>query len=198
MTTSIDLTRAALLLLDFQIDIVTRNLPGPERIPLLERTAAALGAARDRGLPVLHVVVRFRPGYPEISPRDVWRRAMRGTGRLMEGSPGVEVVTGLTPLPEEIVVVKRRTGAFATTDLEAILRAKEIDTLVLAGIATGGSVLSTVRAAADLDYTIVVLADCCADADEEVHRVLCEKVFPRQATVATAADFHRALESRPA
>ena len=92
-------------------------------------------------------------------------------------------------------MVKRRTGAFATTDLEAILRAKEIDTLVLAGIATGGSVLSTVRAAADLDYTVVVLADCCADADEEVHRVLCEKVLPRQATVATAADFQAGTRS---
>jgi nicotinamidase-related amidase len=197
LTHDIEPARTALLLLDFQNDIVTRNLPGPERAPLLERTADALGAARDRGLLVVHVVVRFRPGYPEISPRDVWRRAMRGTGRLMEGSPGAAVVAGLTPLPEEIVVVKRRTGAFATTDLEAILRARDIDTIVLAGIATGGSVLSTVRAAADLDYTVVVLADCCADLDEDVHRVLCEKVFPRQATVATAADLRRALEGRP-
>ena len=197
MTPDLDLTRAALLLLDFQNDVVSRNLPGPAAAPLLERTAAVLAAARNRGRPVLHVVVQFRPGYPEVSPRDVWRRALRGTGRLMEGSPGAAVVAQLAPLPEEVVVVKRRTGAFATTDLGALLSAAEIDTLVLAGIATGGSVLSTVRAAADLDYTVVVLGDCCADADEEVHRVLCEKVFPRQATVSTAAEFRQALENRP-
>jgi nicotinamidase-related amidase len=58
---------------------------------------------------------------------------------------------------------------------------------VLAGIATSGVVLSTVREAADKDYKITVLADCCADRDEEVHRVLLTKVFPRQAEVMDAA-----------
>jgi nicotinamidase-related amidase len=43
-------------------------------------------------------------------------------------------------------------------------------------------VLSTVRAAADLDYRITVLADLCTDAEEELHRVLTEKAFPIQAT----------------
>jgi nicotinamidase-related amidase len=49
-----------------------------------------------------------------------------------------------------------------------------------------GVVLSTVRAAADLDYRLVVLRDCCADGDSEVHRVLLDKVFPRQAEVIDA------------
>jgi nicotinamidase-related amidase len=55
--------------------------------------------------------------------------------------------------------------------------------LVRVGFCPSGVVLSTVREAADLDYRITVLADLCLDADEEVHRVLTEKVFPRQATV---------------
>ncbi len=54
---------------------------------------------------------------------------------------------------------------------------------VLTGISTSGVVLSTLRQAADLDYQLTVLADACADLDPEVHRVLMEKVFPRQATV---------------
>lgn len=54
---------------------------------------------------------------------------------------------------------------------------------MLAGIATSGVVLSTVRQAADPDYRLVVLADGCLDPDPEVHRVLTEKVFPRQADV---------------
>jgi nicotinamidase-related amidase len=54
-------------------------------------------------------------------------------------------------------------------------------------------VLSTVRWAADADYEISVLADCCADADDEVHRVLTQKVFPRQTTVLSAAEFVQAL-----
>ena len=60
---------------------------------------------------------------------------------------------------------------------------------MLAGISTSGVVLSTLRQAADLDYRITVLADACADPDPEVHRVLTEKVFPRQALVTTTDEW---------
>jgi nicotinamidase-related amidase len=69
-----------------------------------------------------------------------------------------------------------------------LLRAADADTLILAGIATSGVVLSTLRQASDLDYRLTVLADACADADPEVHRVLTEKVFPRQALVTTTEE----------
>ncbi len=74
-----------------------------------------------------------------------------------------------------------------------ILRANDIETIVMFGIATSGVVLSTLRHAADADYRLIVLKDCCSDRDAEVHRVLTEKVFPRQATVITAAEFLAAL-----
>lgn len=79
-------------------------------------------------------------------------------------------------------MIKHRMGAFSSTDLDMILRANGIQTLVLSGIATSGVVLSTLRYAAD--YRLVVVKDCCSDCDEEVHRVLLDKVFPRQATAA--------------
>jgi nicotinamidase-related amidase len=64
-----------------------------------------------------------------------------------------------------------------------------VTTLVLGGIATSGVVLSTVRDAADRDYQITVLEDLCLDGDEEVHRVLTQKVFTSQAEVMTAVDW---------
>jgi nicotinamidase-related amidase len=70
-----------------------------------------------------------------------------------------------------------------------ILRAGGITHLVLAGIATSGVVLSTLRQAADLDYQLTVLSDGCLDADVEVHQVLTEKIFPRQAEVVTIENF---------
>jgi len=73
--------------------------------------------------------------------------------------------------------------------VEVLLRGLGAGTLVLAGIATSGVVLSTLRQAADLDYRLVVLADACLDADPEVHRVLTEKVFPRQADVLTVDEW---------
>jgi nicotinamidase-related amidase len=87
------------------------------------------------------------------------------------------------------VVVKRRVSAFTGSDLAVILRARSVRTLVLAGIATSGVVLSTLREAADRDFGLTVLSDACADRDAEVHRVLLEKVFPRQADVVTVDDW---------
>ena len=85
-------------------------------------------------------------------------------------------------------------SAFAGTDLEMILRANGVDTLVLAGISTSGVVTSTVRHAADADYRLVIVEDACADRDAEVHRVLLEKVLARQATVVDVADVTTAFE----
>ena len=85
--------------------------------------------------------------------------------------------------------MKRRVSAFSGSDLEVVLRSLGVSHLVLTGIATSGVVLSTTREAADKDYRITVLADCCADRDEEVHRVLTTKVFPRQADVRSVEEW---------
>ena len=94
------------------------------------------------------------------------------------------------------MVRKKRVSAFSTTDRDARLRERGIDTLVLGGISTSGVVLSTVRDAADRDYRIVLLEDLCVDQDEEVHRVLFGKVFPRQAEVITSDRLAELLSRR--
>ena len=99
-------------------------------------------------------------------------------------------------LPATFSSPKRRVSAFAGSDFDVVLRAANIDTLVLTGIATSGVVLSTLRQAADLDYRLVVLADAFLDGDAEVHRVLTEKVFPRQAEVLTVDRWVEQLNAR--
>ena len=98
----------------------------------------------------------------------------------------MEIHPAIAPQPTDIVVTKRRVSAFSGSDLEVVLRAQDISHLVLCGIATSGVVLSTLREAADKDYQLTVLADCCVDSDEEVQRVLLSKVFPQQAEVVQA------------
>ena len=102
------------------------------------------------------------------------------------------VVDELAPQPGDVTVVKRRVSAFAGSDLQVVLRSRRIGTLVLCGIATSGVVLSTLREAADRDYRLVVISDGCLDADPEVHQVLTEKLFPRQADVLTIERMARA------
>ncbi len=189
---TVNKTRTAVLVMDFQNDIVG-SLPEDIRLPLLERAAAVIKEARRTGITVIYVVVRFRDGYPEVNLHNKLFRALKESGRLKEGTAGAEIDPAVAPLPGEVVVTKRRVGAFSTTDLETVLRAKNINTIVLAGISTSGVVLSTVRWAADMDYSIVVLSDACADRDPEVHRVLMDKVFPWQATVVTNVEFLKAI-----
>lgn len=86
-------------------------------------------------------------------------------------------------------MLKKRVSAFTGSDLDVVLRSLDVDALVLSGIATSGVVLSTLRQAADLDYGLAVLRDGCVDGDDEVHRVLLDKVFPRQAAVLTTEEW---------
>lgn len=175
--------RTVLLAMDFQQGIVDR-LGTPE---VLAAAARAVEAARGAGIPVFFVRVAFRPGFPEIAPSNASfgpRRATAGDA-MTEQHESTRVHAALAPRPDEPVVTKRRISAFTGSDLEVLLRGADADAIVLAGISTSGVVLSTVRQAADLDYRLTVLEDACADGDPEVHRVLTEKVFPRQAVVTT-------------
>jgi nicotinamidase-related amidase len=170
----------ALLVMDMQMSIVGR-LADPS--PLLSKTAKAIAHARDKKIPVIYVVVGFRPGAPEISMQNKGFAAYKQTMAGANMDDMIKVHPTVAPQTGEITVVKRRISAFTGSDLEVVLRAFGIGRLVLTGIATSGVVLSTIREAADKDYSLTVIADCCADMDEEVHRVLTTKVFPRQADV---------------
>ncbi len=192
---TVNRSRTAVLIMDYQNDIVG-SMPEEIRGPLLDHAASIVKAARKAGIPVIYVVVRFRDGYPEINPRNRLFLALKESGRLREGTPGADIDPRVAPLPSEVIVTKRRVGAFSDTDLETILRASNISTLVLCGLTTSGVVLSTVRRAADMDYAMVVVSDACADRDAEVHRVLMDKVFPWQAAVVSSGELLAAIGAK--
>jgi nicotinamidase-related amidase len=178
---ALDPKTTTFLFMDFQNGVLPRL--GDRAGAVVQRAAAVLEAARAAGARVVFVRVAFRAGHPEVSERNAMSAAIKAMGGLLIDAPETQVVAALAPRPDEPVVVKHRVGPFAGTDLAPILRASRAETLVLLGVATSGVVLSTVRHAADEDYRLVVVEDACADVDPEVHRVLMEKVLPRQATV---------------
>jgi nicotinamidase-related amidase len=176
----------ALLIMDVQQGIVERFASDGG---YLKRLATAITGARGAGVTVIYVTISFRPGYPEVSERNKGFAAVAGAGRFTEGNPACEIPPAVAPEPGDVVVTKRRVSAFTGSDLDVVLRASGASHLVLAGIATSGVVLSTLRQAADLDYRLTVLADGCLDSDPEVHQVLLAKVFPRQAEVTSVAEW---------
>jgi len=180
--------------MDLQAAII-RIYTGEQEQSLIGRAADALRSCRDRGITVIHIQVGFRPGMPEINPRNALFAAVRNSPerqKLFQGDAG-KIHPALGPEGDDIVVTKHRVSAFAGTDLDMILRAKAIDTLLLFGIATSGVVLSTLVDAFDADYRVIVVGDCCADIDADVHKVLVEKFFPRRGTVVTAAELREHL-----
>ncbi len=151
----------------------------------------AIQTARNNNMPVIYVVVGFRKGYPEISSNNKSSAALKNGTMNLDNEDAFKVHESVALQADDIIVVKKRISAFTGSDLEVVLRGQGIKHIVLIGIATSGVVLSTIREAADKDYIITVLADCCADRDEEVHRVLTTKIFPRQADVVTAEEWGR-------
>jgi nicotinamidase-related amidase len=189
-----DIARTAVLAMDCQAGIVSMIVQSSE--DFLDRARSVLGAARKAGMAVIHVQVGFRPGLPEVSSRNKLFAAMKANPQhqqLFMGPSGV-IHPALGPEPEDIVVTKHRVSAFSGSDLEMLLRAREIDTVVLFGIATSGVVLSTLTEAFDLDYRIVVVGDCCADRDAELHDALLNKYFASRGEVLSAAEFVRLVD----
>jgi nicotinamidase-related amidase len=179
MTASVDPNRTALLVMDFQPTILS-NLPNADE--LVERAADAISQARKAGVKIVYVRVAFTPqDYAAIPTHSKTFARLGGGGYLVDGTPEAAVHPDLAPKDGDVVVTKTRVGAFSTTNLANFLNPRNIDNLILAGISTSGVVLSTLRDASDRDYRMLVLSDCCADPHAEVHRVLMDEVFPRQA-----------------
>jgi nicotinamidase-related amidase len=161
----------------------------------LEHVKQAVNYAHQATVPVFFVVVRFRKGYPELSPNNKMFSAIKNRSSsfsMEETSPLTDPL--IEPQGSDLVIAKKRVSAFAGSDLEMLLNAQGITKLVLCGVSTSGVVLSTLRYAADKDYHLKVLSDCCVDHDEEVHKILLDKVFPRQAEVMTSTDWAKTLQ----
>ncbi|UNO43521.1 cysteine hydrolase [Streptomyces sp. MST-110588] len=183
---------SALLVMDVQRAIV--DFVGGDR-GYLSRLRRAIDGARAADIPVIYVVIALRPGFPEVSTRNRALAGIARAGLYVEGAPGTEIHPDVAPRPGDVVVTKRRASAFSGSDLDVVLRARGIDSLVLTGIATSAVVLSTLCRANDLDFGLTVLSDACLDIDPEVHRVLIERLFPQWADVLTVDDWVKAIAS---
>ena len=194
MALSLDRQHTALLIADFYAAIMS-TIPHAVDRQVPEKTQSLQRAARDAGLFVCYCATVFRPGYVEISERNKTFRERKHSGQPPIDDPVQLIHPAVLPAAGEVVVGKHRVNALYGTALDPILRANDIDTLIILGYATSGVVLSTTRYAADLDYRLVVVEDCCADQDPEVHNFLTQRIFPRQAEVVSATDVMEALKA---
>ena len=189
---TLDKSTTALLIADFYGDMMT-TLPHAVDRGVVGKTQAVQKAARDAGLLVCYSATVFRPGYVEISDRNKTFSQRKASGQPAVGDPMAVIHEAVRPIEGEVVVGKHRVNALYGTDLDMTLKANNIETIVLLGYATSGVVLSTTRHAADSDYRLYIVEDCCSDSDPEVHDFLTQRIFPRQADVVQSADVIQVL-----
>ena len=140
-------------------------------VDLLPKAESFINRTRELGIKLVHVRIVDLPDGESDSP--AWLRAKGSisgvTSFAVEGTWGAEFTEGCEPKPGELVVTKHRSSAFVGTNLDMILKANGIQTVVIIGEQTPGCVEATYRDAAYYDYYNVLVEDCVAGRDPELH-----------------------------
>jgi nicotinamidase-related amidase len=188
----------AVVLIEFQNDFTSEGgaLHGAvagsmAETNMLENAKAVADAAREAGATVIHVPIAFANGYKEItgSPYGILKGVV-DTNAFVKGEWGSDFVDDLRPEPEDIVVEgKRGLDAFASTNLDFILRSKGIQTVALSGFLTNCCVESTMRSAYERGYEVVTLSDCVAATSSEEHANAIQYDFPMFSKPMKGAEF---------
>jgi nicotinamidase-related amidase len=193
---ALDPSRTAVLALDFQNYGIhpegywakhgEPDWPAIAR-PAAEQTARVLEVARRHRLFVVHVGVAWREATPDMNlTAPLFAEA---PDRSIEGTWESEFYEPVRPLPGEIVAYKRSVSALAGTELDRLFRLRDINTLVLTGVATHFAVEGTAREAVDRGYRVVVLEDCCASRVKNVHDFSINVILRCLCDVTTAESF---------
>ncbi|MEV7194181.1 cysteine hydrolase [Streptomyces sp. NPDC093510] len=179
----------ALIIGDIQQGI-TSGYPFARRV--VPQLSELVPRARAAGVLIVFVHFAVRGNGADLPPDNALFKTFHEAGDTFhEGSAGTEIA--LPVADEDVVVLKRRASAFAGTDLDLVLRARGVDTVAVAGVATSAMVAATCYDAADRDYRVTVLRDGCADGDTAIHDFFMDAVFPtRGFEVASCSDWHGA------
>lgn len=177
MNFGVDKVRAAVVGIDLHrghLDMAVATMPATPEVAarVVEANRRLFDWSRSQGLPVIHCITQYRDA-DEIRLNAFWRtRAEDPTNprknvmrHNLIGMPGGEVMPGLRDPRDWVVDTKKRYNCFVATDLDLLLRAHGINTLIITGVNTNSCILSTVTAACSMDYAVIVPSDCVDTMD---------------------------------
>ena len=195
---AIDPSTTAVVLIEYQNDFTSEGgaLHGAvqevmDKTDMLAKTHRVVDAARAAGVTVMHAPITFTEGYNEISatPYGILKGVV-DTNAFVKGTWGAAIVDDLTPQPGDIVVEgKRGLDAFASTNLDFMLRSKGITTLVLGGFLTNCCVESTMRSGYENGYQVITLNDCVAATSIDEHDNALSYDYPMFSKPMSADEF---------
>jgi ureidoacrylate peracid hydrolase len=203
LETRIDVRKTAVLVIDVQNDLVkAREEPFKSVAQMVEskkmvsNIAKLISAARKAGMPVVYSGHVRRVDSTDVIPT-ITDLMIKGilppwllpppTVPMIEGTTGARIVSELQPAPGDHVIWKRRSNAFYNTDLESMLRAWGIDTVIITGLVTNRCVANTARGARERDFHFIILSDCVACGTTEDDEYFLKRDFPLEGRVRTSA-----------
>ncbi len=159
--------KTAMIVVDMQNDFVQEGAPIeiPRARAMVPRLNRLLDVCRAHEIPVIYIHHVIRGGDIDAGRLADHHEVIRNSKAIIAGTQNVEIYEGLKPHPGDLVVAKPRYSAFYGTDLEAILRSKGIDTLIISGTVTNVCCESTTRDAFSRDYKVIFLSDGNAAGD---------------------------------
>jgi biuret amidohydrolase len=152
--------------------VATMPLAAPKAARVVAANQRFLQRCRDAGIPVVHLLTRYRDA-EEIRVNPFWRTRAENPdnprrnvlAHNLEGMPGCTVMPEVWRDGDWLVDTKKRYDCFIGTDLDFVLRSHGVNTLYVTGVNTNSCVLSTVAAACSRDYAVVVVEDCVDTMD---------------------------------
>jgi ureidoacrylate peracid hydrolase len=201
-----DAKTTALVLIEYQNDFTSPGgtlheavKPVMESSKMLENTKETIGKVRAAGGMIVHAPIEFVEGYGEISPEPYGiLKGVVDSKSFIKGTWGAAIVDDVAPQPSDIVVEgKRGLDAFATTNLDFILRSRGITTIALGGFLTNCCVESTMRTAYEKGYNVITLKDCTATVSDDEQRLAVEKNYPMFSRPMDHNEFIAQLEASP-
>lgn len=182
----LDPKKTALVLIDLQNLIVSRNTSPYTAEEVLSRARTLAEAFRSKGALVVYV---------RVLVTDILRPPSDEAVNIPSELPpdAMEIAPSAGMQPGDLLISKRHWGAFAQTNLEQELRSRGIDTVVLAGIATNIGVESTLRQGTGLGFGFVTVEDACATFTADMQNFAFKTIFPRISHIRSTQQVLEAL-----
>src|SRR6476620_2819480 len=205
----VDARTTAVVLIEYQNDFTSEGgtLHGAvegvmQQNDMLENTKRVIESARRAGATIVHAPISFAPGYGELGDPDKAYGILKGvidSNSFVKGTWGAEICDEVAPQEGDIVVEgKRGLDAFATTNIDFILRSRGVETLALGGFLTNCCVESTMRTAYEKGYDVITLTDCTAATSGEEQASATSKYYPMFSVPMTSDQVVETLRSAAA
>lgn len=169
---------------------------------IIEPVTRIVSALRALGVQIIYTREGHRPDLADLTAMKRQRSASMGAaigspgplGRfLVRGQSGWDLIPEMAPQSSDVLLDKPGNGSFYGTDLDQILRSRGIRKLVLTGVTTDVCVHSTLREANDRGFECLLLEDCCAASDPELHRAAVEMTLREGGIFGAVATSHDVL-----